>query len=230
MFTAVKPSRLYEEIVAQISTLISEEKLSPGGKLPSERDLAQRFKVSRVTVREAIRALEHQGMVKWRPGSGSTISISAIGPVIDTFASSIAKERTYIRDIIEVRSLLEPQIASLAAERANAENIQEMEAILQTQEAAIAGYASAKSDHAFHLEMGRATQNDALLRVAIVLGDIFAKTRQKYLQSPERSRYSLESHRDILSAIKNHDPQLARQATQQHVSMVAKYIESSFQG
>ena len=218
MLRAVKRTRLYKDIVVQIRELISDGELKPGDRLPAERELAKRFKVSRASLREAISALELQGLVQSCPGNGTIIIANSLDAVVQTFASNIIKEQSSLREVLEMRILLEPQVASLAASRGTSENIQQMQEILRSQESSIPGEAeNVKADSDFHSFIARATQNSALIRVTVAIGEILAESRQQYLQSPERSRRSIAAHHNILNAIINHDPRAARCSMNDHI-------------
>src|SRR5215510_7143472 len=116
MLPSSKKTRLYETIVAQLGQLIQEGKLCPGDRLPPERELAARLQVSRASVREALRSLELQGLLSSRQGSGTFIAAVSQEELLRAFAR-LAEEGQTLRDIFELRLLLEPPIAALAARR-----------------------------------------------------------------------------------------------------------------
>jgi GntR family transcriptional repressor for pyruvate dehydrogenase complex len=123
MLKAVKKTRIYEEVVAQLHQLIEEGKLKAGDRLPSERELAETFRVSRGSVREAIKALEREGLVVARPGSGTFISAVDVERLVAPLASLLLRSKDALIDLFEMRRLVEPGIAALAAERATAADI-----------------------------------------------------------------------------------------------------------
>ena len=116
-FAVIKQKRVYEDIVGQVQALIQEGVLKPGDRLPPERELAERLRVSRSSLREAIRALELRGLVVSRPGAGTFVSTESVETILSVIAASINGSGGYLSDIFEVRHLLEPKIAALAAER-----------------------------------------------------------------------------------------------------------------
>ena len=115
VFKPARRKRLHEEIVGQIRTLIDEGELKSGDKLPPERRLAELFGVSRHCLREAIRALEQQRIVTCRLGDGTYVLSGSEENLIEPFAEVIEQRREKLREILELRRLIEPQIASLAA-------------------------------------------------------------------------------------------------------------------
>src|SRR6266851_3407107 len=129
----INSPRIYEEIVRQIRTLISEGKLKSGDRLPPERDLAERFRVSRASVREALRSLESMGLIEIRLGEGTFVREISVDSLIEPLALVILTQREAVGELFEARRLLEPPIAGLAARRSTKEEVQEMERILEEQ-------------------------------------------------------------------------------------------------
>ncbi|MEK8035520.1 MAG: GntR family transcriptional regulator [candidate division NC10 bacterium] len=129
----IKSARIYEEIVRQVKQLIAEGKLKSGDRLPPERDLAEKFVVSRTSVREALRALESRGLIEIRAGDGAFVRDISVETLIEPLALVILPHREAVGELFEARRLLEPAIATLAARRATPEEIAEMERILEAQ-------------------------------------------------------------------------------------------------
>ena len=220
-FAVIKQKRVYEDIVGQVQALIQEGVLKPGDRLPPERELAERFQVSRSSLREAIRALELQGLVVSRPGAGTFVSTETVETILSIIAASINGSRDYLSDIFEVRHLLEPQIAALAAERATPEDVQSMASSLQEQAEQIErGETGVEGDTAFHFAMARATHNKALVGVMSTIADIVRQSRDQSLQPPGRPQRSLASHRHILDMITRGEAEAARPAMEHHLSDV----------
>ena len=134
MFKPVKKVRVYEEIVSKIKNMISQGKLKSGDQLPTERELSEVFKVSRSSVREALRTLESQNFLESRQGDGTYIARQPVETLVQPLASAILTEKDALSELFEMRHLIEPQLAFLAAERATSEEIVEMEKILSIQE------------------------------------------------------------------------------------------------
>src|SRR5215472_15074118 len=144
-------TRIYAEIVRQIRNLINEGKLKSGDKLPPERDLAERFRVSRASVREALRALESMSLIEIRLGEGTFVRGGSVDSLVEPLALVILAEREAVEDLFEARRLLEPPIAELAARRSTKEEIEEMERILDVQGKEVArGGTGLGQDAAFH--------------------------------------------------------------------------------
>jgi GntR family transcriptional repressor for pyruvate dehydrogenase complex len=217
----IKRRRLHEDIVQQFHGLIRQGKLKHGERLPSERDLAERFKVSRSSVREAIRSLELQGLVVSRRGSGTFINTENLDSVVALVATVLNTDGDNLTDIFEMRHLLEPPIAALAAHRATGEEVERLRQILKEQRAQIdAGETGVESDTAFHFALASATHNSALVKVVSAVEDILQRSRDRSLQEPGRPQRSLSSHSEILAMIEAGDAQGAQRAMEHHLTTV----------
>jgi len=224
MLPSSKKTRIYETIVAQLGQLIQEGKLQPGERLPPERELAVRLQVSRASVREALRSLELQGLLSSRQGSGTFIAAVSQEELLRAFAR-LAEEGQTLRDIFELRFLLEPPIAAMAARRATPQDIARLEATLKQQEQQIhLGQSGVEADVGFHAALAEATHNGALLRLGATLMEVLTPSRDTHLQTPERSRLSLLSHRRILEAIQAGSAARARKAMEDHVVHVDRIL------
>ena len=225
MLKAVKKTRIYEEVVSQFHELIREGKFKAGDQLPSERELAETFKVSRTSVREALRTLETQGLVVSRTGTGTFVADLPIEALIAPFATLLIQEKNVLADIFEMRKLIEPHIASLAAERATKKDIEAMRRILEKQSDAVKqGSTGVEADAEFHFSIGQATQNQVLEKLVSGWMDILSHSREESLQTPGRSQASLDSHRKILSAIEEHDKERSREAMLRHIEQVEQSV------
>ncbi|MBI2211004.1 MAG: FadR family transcriptional regulator [Deltaproteobacteria bacterium] len=227
MLKAIRKTRIYEEVVSQIHELIREGKFKAGDQLPSERELAETFKVSRTSLREALRALETEGLVVSRTGTGTFVADLPIESLVAPLATLLIEQKSALADIFETRKLIEPHIASLAAGRATKRDIERMKRILQKQREEVdRGATGVEEDAEFHFSIARATQNHALEKLVSGLMDILSHSREESLQTPGRRLASLESHHKILSAIQDHDKQEARAAMLRHIEQVEQSVFS----
>jgi GntR family transcriptional repressor for pyruvate dehydrogenase complex len=230
----VEKKKAYEDIVQQIRKLIEEGKLKRDDLLPSERDLSETFRVSRTTVREAIRMLESMKLLQSRQGDGTYVLASSEESLIQPLAASLFNEKDDIRDIFYIRKIIEPHVAELAAENATPQEIEELETVLRRQEEAIqSGKGIIETDSTFHSIMVKATANRVMERLIVVLMDISMQAREKYLtedENDERAKKSLEGHYRVLSAIKKGDGDAARKSMQQHIEEIEGIIFQKSRG
>jgi GntR family transcriptional repressor for pyruvate dehydrogenase complex len=217
----VKSTRIYEEIVRQIKSMISEGRLKSGDQLPPERDLAEKFLVSRTSVREALRALESVGLIEIRPGEGTFVREVSVEALVEPLALVLLSQREMIGELFEARRLLEPAIAALAARRATREEVQEMERLLDEQAREIrAGNTGLAQDAAFHAAIGIAAHNRAITRIVHAVMDLLGQSREEAISTPGRPARSHEDHRRILDAIRAGDAGAAERAMLDHVVAV----------
>src|SRR5437867_8832817 len=123
----IKSTRIYEEIVRQVKQMIAEGRLKSGDRLPPERDLAEKFVVSRSSVREALRALESLGLVEIRPGEGTFVREVSVESLIEPLALMMFSQRGALAELFGAWCLLEPGLAALAESRATLGEVSELE-------------------------------------------------------------------------------------------------------
>jgi len=217
----IKSTRIYEEIVRQIKGMIAEGRLKSGDQLPPERDLAEKFLVSRTSVREALRALESVGLIEIRPGEGTFVREISVDALVEPLALVLLSQRAMIEELFEARRLLEPVIAGLAAQRATKDEVQEMERILEAQAKEIgSGNTGLAQDAAFHAAIGTAAHNRAITRIVHAVMDLLGQSREESISTPGRPTRSHEDHQRILAAIRSGDVAAAERAMLDHVVAV----------
>jgi GntR family transcriptional repressor for pyruvate dehydrogenase complex len=221
----IKSTRIYEEIVRQVKAMIAEGRLKSGDQLPPERDLSEKFVVSRTSVREALRALESLGLVEIRPGEGTFVREVSVEALIEPLALVMASQREAISELFEARRVLEPSIAALAALRATPDEIQEMDRILEDQAKEVAaGRTGLGQDAAFHAAIGVASHNRAITRIVHAIMDLLTQSREESLNTPGRPDRSHQDHRRILAAIRRRNEAAARQAMLDHLNAVEHLV------
>jgi GntR family transcriptional regulator, transcriptional repressor for pyruvate dehydrogenase complex len=225
---AVEKKRAYEDIVQQVLTLIENGKLKRGDQLPSERELTEAFKVSRTTVREAIRTLESMKLLQCRQGNGTYVLASSEEALIQPLAAALFNANDDIRDIFYVRKIIEPHVAELAAENATPQEIEEMETILREQEACIGrGESVLETNTLFHNHLAKTAKNRVMERLLLALIDLLHQLREEYLMEEERDKRaqrSLEGHKQVLAAIKNGDGDVALKSMLKHLEDIEGII------
>src|SRR5438093_8907026 len=191
-----KKAPVYEEVMVRLASLLQQGRLKPGDRLPSERALAERLRVSRATIREALRAMQLKGLIVSRHGAGSFI----VGGRPEELANAL--HHLALQDIFELRLLIEPSIAALAAERSTRQDLVRLESILQQQESELEEKRMAgPTDAAFHSSLAEATHNRALIQVGAAVMNVISPSRNDSFQTAERARLSLASHRRIVAGV-----------------------------
>jgi GntR family transcriptional repressor for pyruvate dehydrogenase complex len=222
--SAIQPARrrsLPDEIVDQILELVATGRL-PDNQLPTERELAVRFQVSRSSLREALAALTHLEVVETR---GKTKYVDAVRAQAQLAARSDPgdPEQALVSDPSETRQLLEPEVAAKAAERASARNLAEVERWLERMKNAT-GKRLVECDSAFHVAIARATGNRMLVYLVSALADAMQTSRELSLESPGGVEVSFRGHRRILDALRARDPTRARREMRRHLEEVERLV------
>lgn len=222
---ALKVERLYQQVAEKIADQIDQGTYGIGERLPAERDLAALFGVSRPTIREAIIALEIEGYVEVRMGSGVYVR-----PHDAKHAQSMDKDVGPFA-LTEARALIEGEAAALAASLISDEELAELDQILEAMEIENRQEKKPKAesgDKTFHLAIAKATQNSAIVSVVKLLWEM----RETSLLSREiyqKVRASgvrpiVNEHREIYNALKERNPQAARAAMRKHLMNVIDSI------
>ena len=227
MLRAIKKTRIHEDVFQQIRQLIKEGRLRARDQLPSERELAETFKVSRTSVREALRALETQGLIVSRTGTGNFVADLPVESLIGPLARLLIDEKKALADVFEMRKLIEPHIAALAAQRATRNDIAKLKRIVAKQtEAVNRGESGVEADAELHLSISRATRNSALQKLVSGLMEMLSRSREESLQTGLRRESSIATHRRIVAAIEKHDRSKARGEMLRHIEQVEKSVLS----
>jgi len=228
MLRAIKKTRIHEEVFSQIHELIKEGRFKARDQLPSERELAETFKVSRTSVREALRALENQGLIVSRTGMGNFIADLPVESLVGPLARLLIDEKTALADVFEMRRLIEPQIAALAAERATRSDIAQLKRIVAKQTEAVSrGETGVEADAELHYSIGHATRNQALQKLVLGLMEMLSRSREESLQTDKRRESSIDAHRRIIAAIEKHDKNKARGEMLRHIEQVEESVLST---
>lgn len=217
----VTHTKLHEQIVAQILDLIKSGNLQHGDRLPPERELSTIFGVSRHSVREAMRRLEQQGILKSRAGSGTFVILDESCSLSEFLAVAVHGEKSKISEIFQFRRMIEPQIARLAARNAEPSDMLHMEQIVLDQMRSLEDpMLSGTLDQAFHIALARATGNSVLFHIVQRIADVLSFIRDEGSQTAQRQELSLEGHQALLSAIREGDPEKAQKAMENHLSTI----------
>ena len=216
----VEPQRLYRQIAEQLRALITSGEFQPGSRLPAERDLARQLGVSRPSVREALIALEVEGWVEVRTGSGVYVLARPHRPR-RTDRKVPANEWGPL-ELIRARRVIEGEIASMAAVQAKRKDIDAIgKAIDLMRKDTDRGVAPLDGDRAFHTAIAQASGNVVLLETVQTFwdarhGPLFERLGD-YFESVPSWRKAIVEHESVFDAIRTHDGDAARAAMQQHM-------------
>ncbi len=221
-FHSIEPRRLYRQIADQIRALIRSGEFPAGTRLPPERDLAKQLGVSRPSVREALIALEVEGLVEVRIGSGIYVQPGGEGGEHTHEAEAGPFE------LLRARYVIESECAALAAKSAKKEQVAAIaEALAEMQREMEAGdHQPLGADRLFHLRIVEATGNGALVAVVKLLweertGPLYKQLEHHY-DSPALWEAAMGEHKAVLKAIAAKDARGARAAMQRHLNQAYK--------
>jgi GntR family transcriptional regulator, transcriptional repressor for pyruvate dehydrogenase complex len=224
---SIEPRRLYRQIADQIRALVRSGEFPPGSRLPPERDLARQLGVSRPSVREALIALEVEGLVDVRIGSGIYVLNGSRAGAGEVEAAAGPFE------LLRARWVIEGECAALAAKFAKKAHIVAIgEALEMMQEEHRAGKQPLSGDRMFHLRVAEATGNGALVQVVRMLwdertGPLYQQLEHHY-DAPELWEAALAEHGALLKAIAAHDQSGARVAMQRHLNQAQKRFSTGW--
>ena len=226
---AVDTQRLYRRIADQIAALIDRGEYAAGARLAPERDLAKQLGVSRPSVREALIALEEEGYVDVRVGSGVYVKADRLGAHPDTLPPDSGPF-----ELIRARSLVESECAALAARAASREQVRAIgEAVAQMEADRAKGRMPLSSDRQFHLRIAEASGNSALALVVRTLWDQrtgpLVLRLEHHFDTPALWGTAIREHRDIVRAIARHDAAGARAAMRRHMRQAARRFSASWE-
>jgi GntR family transcriptional repressor for pyruvate dehydrogenase complex len=222
VYKVVQTSRLYEQIVLQIEDSIQKGVLKAGDQMPAERELAQQFGVSRTAVREAVKALREKGLVEAYAGRGTFVTDGTSHVMKLSLDRMIrlgqGEDSSFL---VEVREILEPEIAALAANRSEPQHVASMKEAVAVMEGARQDPDTfIEADLDFHLALAEAAGNPLILSLIDSIVGLLREQRTKIFGvdgGPERGQYH---HKRILEAVERRDAQGARGAMRAHLRQV----------
>ena len=222
MYLPIQTERLYERIVSQIEQRIESGELQVGDQLPSERELAEQFAVSRTAVREAVKALRQKGLVEIRPGRGTFITNETSDTIRDSLGMLMKMGVTKgSGNLVEVREILEPEIAALAATRITDDYISSMQDAVNIMDTALDNVDMfVEADLDFHLALAEGTQNPFIPILMDSIIDLLREQRKRIGLTKGGLQRGQVHHKKILDAVSKHDAQAARRAMQDHLKQV----------
>ena len=217
-----------EKTADRILQLIRDEKLQPGDKLPPERDLAARLKISRPRLREALNALKLMNIIVNRQGSGTYVASLKAEKLVVLLDSEFALNDTTYADLLEARRILETGIAALAAEHITAGELGEMEACI-TKAAATLHDAEAfmETDIELHNRILKASRNEIIPVFMRAINRLGIYSRRRTGEQLAIRQQSLKDHRRIVQALQAKDPEASRKAMLDHLAHVARRLPKS---
>ena len=217
LFNSVKRATVAETIVEQVKGLIIDGQLTPGQKLPTERELAESLNVGRSSVREATSALVALGVAQVRQGEGVYIRPDFPQSVINSIDWSALMLRGQIEDLIETRRVIELAIVRLATERAAQSERRGLLQLANEMRVSLDIESFIERDLVFHLALAKSSKNMVMYSVVQGIQQLMRKSMSQVLRREDMRRIAVEQHRDIAEAIIQSDVDRAVRAMEEHL-------------
>jgi GntR family transcriptional regulator, transcriptional repressor for pyruvate dehydrogenase complex len=228
LFSPVSVGRVSQVIVDQVRLLLRQGRLSPGDRLPSERELCERFGVSRVTVREALRVLEAGGLIDIRVGARGGAFVTSPDPTKlgEGLADLMLLSELTAANVTEARTIVEIGIVPLVVERATAEDLDELEALCRSgQDALDEGRYTMEMSADFHVRVAASTHNPAVeMLVRSFHGPLLMSLKEAKVVEPLMGHRGAEEHLRFVEAVRAGDVGTATEIMRVHIDRTATRV------
>jgi DNA-binding FadR family transcriptional regulator len=223
-FRGVYSDKLTEQVSRQLLEAIVAGHYAPGDRLPSERNLAQVFNTSRVVVREALSSLVAKGIVDVRQGQGTTVNPVDEWNTLDPDVLILVHGDNVSEALVEVRRIVEPELAALAAERITPDELEKLRAVSELPEDDTVEQHVERDTH-FHLCIAQATHNPVLLIMISSITQLLRESRRRTFAVPGELAKARTWHHAIFAAIEEGNPDAARDAMAAHLEQVKNALK-----
>jgi GntR family transcriptional repressor for pyruvate dehydrogenase complex len=223
-FSSLKKPLLFQEVQGQIQESINSGAFQPGDKLPSERELIDKLKVSRVTVREALRALQSQGVIEVKRGVYAGAYVAKPNPraIINNFQNLVNMGKVGFPQLIDSRLHLEPEITRTVAKIRTSEDLQRLSLLLERAESLLkkSRKKARLTNVRFHCEVAIIIQNPIIIFITESISQVFSALlidRTQHRLGTEKIHKLINEHREILKAIEERDGDQAFELSRRHL-------------
>ncbi|MDF2879732.1 MAG: GntR domain protein [Clostridiaceae bacterium] len=231
MFSPIKNTKVYEQVIDQIKEMIVSGNLKRGDKLPSERELVEQLQVSRTSIREALRALQIIGLVECNQGEGNFIKESFENSLFEPLSIMFMLQESSPEEILELRKVIEIETSALAAKRINDDELEHMKNIIMQFKKNKDDLNDVKIDKEFHYLIAQASKNLLILNILNAVSsliDSFIKDARKKILAIENNReLLLQQHEHIYNALQNHNSKDAAMYMRKHLEFTNDYMISN---
>ncbi|HEY7850736.1 MAG TPA: FadR/GntR family transcriptional regulator [Ktedonobacterales bacterium] len=232
MYQPVERSKLYAQIVEQIQGRIVRGELRAGDRLQPERELAASFGASRTAVREALKTLAQMGLVAVHQGRGAIVTDNTSDAMRSSLGLMLRVNHLHSPDaLVELRAIIEPEIAALAAERATEAHIEALREAVATMERSLCqADAYIAADSQFHRTLALASRNPLIVALVDSIVGLLAEQRALIFAVPGGPERGQVFHKTLLAAIERRDSELASAAMRAHLAQVSVDVAAAESG
>jgi GntR family transcriptional regulator, transcriptional repressor for pyruvate dehydrogenase complex len=215
--------KLTEAVAQQLLDQIRQQRLKPGTRMPSERELMAALGVGRSTVREALNGLALLGVIEVRHGQGAFVAAVPNENISDELGTALAKGVT--RDLLEARKVIEVEVARLAAIRHTEQDLANMRAALAAQESSLEDMTSAHESADIHLEIASAAHNEVLAGIVFSFMPLLEQAGPQLEELPGYREWEMQEHRELFDAISSGDADRAAARMAAHLDAMVHHHE-----
>jgi DNA-binding FadR family transcriptional regulator len=234
MFQTAKPTKVFQDVVAQIEEAILTGRIKIGQTLPSERELKGTFQISRGTLREALRVLEQKGLIEIRlgVGGGSVVRTVDAGQVSESLGLLIRSQKVSLNHLAEFREAVEGNVAAQAADRRSASDLRRLNRLLKAARTCVAVGRERRADFLeidkqIHMIFAGITGNPIYISILASIHDNIHRYYDRFLSMDARElEQNYQDLADIVRAIEHQDKERARRLAQDHVMRFNRYMQS----
>ncbi|WMJ80852.1 FadR/GntR family transcriptional regulator [Clostridium sp. MB40-C1] len=224
MFTTIRTTKVYEQVILQIKEMVSDGSLKKGDKLPSERELSSQLGVSRASIREALRALEVIGLISCRQGEGNFVKENFDNSLFEPLSIMFMLNQSKPSEVFELRRVIEVETAALAAKTIKDEELVELEALLDMMKNCKNEEEKVKIDKEFHYKIAKASRNFlivTILNTISTLIDSFIKDARAQILKNESNEDIIDyQHQCLFNALLKRDSQEAAAVMRMHMELI----------
>jgi DNA-binding FadR family transcriptional regulator len=237
VFRPVTSEKVYMNVVRQVRQLIADGTLRPGDKLPAEREFAATLSVSRASLRQAISALQAQGLIEIRHGDGNYVARStSTDEFVESFSRFLTEQQIGPDDILQARRIIECGIARLCARTVSREHVARLKALVLDEKRAIGDRdALVKLNRKIHLGIAEGTGNAALVKIMEFVLEMMRFNAWPHIKAESYDRVDQVSehigqHEQIVQAITEGDGESAAAAMATHLEAIADELATDLAG
>jgi len=223
----INRSLLPDEVIKHIQKYISDGNLKPGDRLPSERELSEIFSVGRTTVREALKALDHMGIID-RRRNGTFVATHNDNLFISPIKKKIIFNDISIHELFEMRNLFEVEMVKLAAERRDEEDLAALRQSLKDMKEQLLAHDEVKytdCGNEFHELIAKAAHNRIYYDLIVAIRETLKENQMRIHRDADTLKNSHITHEQIYEAIENQDPELGRKLMKDHLAEFEKLYD-----
>ncbi|TMV48757.1 FadR family transcriptional regulator [Paenibacillus mesophilus] len=222
---SIKKETLSHMVSDRMKQFIEEQQLNPGDKLPSEKELIQRFSVSRTVIREALKSLEIIEIIEIKPGDGIYVKDQSLRNITGHISSQLKRNKEKMNDLLEVRRYLELNAIEMTILRSDEQLLKRLEFWIDQMEMKISmGEPPIEEDLQFHRSLFLATGNKIFAELSEFLYEFFHDIRKERFELLGNSRISLQEHKEIYQCMLNKDITGAKTGMLKHLQVLDQYV------